>query len=85
MQAVRQGEIRRLALALRAGAAASKANAASLREIVVDLAPGLLDLPGLGPVTAAQTLVSHSHRGRVRNDAASPPWPEPAPSPPAAA
>ena len=32
--------------------------------------PALLAQPGVGPVTAAQLLISWSHRGRVRNEAA---------------
>ena len=32
--------------------------------------PALLAEPGVGPVVAAQLLVSWSHRGRVRNEAA---------------
>jgi transposase len=32
--------------------------------------PALLAEPGVGPVTAAQLLISWSHRGRVRNEAA---------------
>ncbi len=32
--------------------------------------PALLDEPGVGPVVAAQLLVSWSHRGRVRSEAA---------------
>ena len=35
-----------------------------------DIAPGLTDRPGIGPVTAAQAIVSFSHPGRCRNDAA---------------
>ena len=35
-----------------------------------DLAPGLTQRPGIGPVTAAQTIVAFSHPGRCRNDAA---------------
>ena len=34
------------------------------------LAPELIDATGVGPVSAAQALVSWSHRGRCRNDAA---------------
>jgi transposase len=34
------------------------------------LAPWLLALPGVGPISAAQLLVSWSHRGRLRNEAA---------------
>jgi transposase len=69
-QAVRHGEIRRLALALREAARALKANRAQLAAIVNDLAPGLIDRPGIGPVSAAQAIVSFSHPGRCRNDAA---------------
>ena len=35
-----------------------------------ELAPGLTDRPGIGPVSAAQVIVSFSHPGRCRNDAA---------------
>jgi transposase len=34
------------------------------------LAPQLLDEPGVGPIVAAQLLVTWSHRGRVRSEAA---------------
>jgi transposase len=34
------------------------------------LAPALLDEPGVGPIVAAQLLVTWSHRGRVRSEAA---------------
>jgi transposase len=69
-QAVRHGEIRRLAIALRAAARALKANRAQLQAIVDELAPGLTDRHGIGPVSAAQAIVSFSHPGRCRNDAA---------------
>ena len=69
-QAVRQGELRRLALAVREGGRALKANRAQLQDIVDDLAPGLTDRPGIGPVSAAQVIVSFSHPGRCRTDAA---------------
>jgi transposase len=69
-QAVRQSEIRRLALALREAARALKTNRAELHAIVNELAPGLTDRPGIGPVSAAQAIVSFSHAGRCRNDAA---------------
>jgi transposase len=64
------GRIRRLALALREAARALKANRAQLQTIVNDLAPGFTDRPGLGPISAAQAIVSFSHPGRCRNDAA---------------
>lgn len=69
-QAVRQGEIRRLAISLRDTARSLTANRAQLQRIVDDLAPGLTDRNGVGPVTAAQVIVSFSHPGRCRNDAA---------------
>ena len=34
------------------------------------IAPALLDQHGIGPITAAQLLISWSHRGRIRNEAA---------------
>jgi transposase len=34
------------------------------------LAPRLLDEPGVGPIVAAQVIVSWSHKGRVRSEAA---------------
>ncbi|MDA8322610.1 MAG: IS110 family transposase [Actinomycetota bacterium] len=69
-QVVRHGEIRRLALALRDAARALNANRAALNEIFSDLAPGLTSRPGIGPVSAAQAIVSFSHPGRCRHDAA---------------
>jgi transposase len=69
-QAVRHREIRCLALALRDATRALKDNNAELDAIVSDLAPGLTSRPGIGPVTAAQAIVSFSHPGRCRHDAA---------------
>jgi len=69
-QAVRHAEIRRLTLALRDAGRALKANRAELHAIVNDLAPGLTQQPGIGPVTAAQAIISFSHPGRCRHDAA---------------
>ena len=66
-QAIRHAEIRRLALALRD---AAQANRVQLQAIVNDLTPGLTDRRGIGPVSAAQVIVSFSHPGRCRNDAA---------------
>ena len=43
------------------------------REILAHvraLAPTLLDEPGVGPIVAAQLIVSWSHQGRVRSEAA---------------
>ena len=69
-QAVRHAEIRRLALALLAASRAVKANRAQLETIVNDVVPGLLERRGIGPVSAAQAIVSFSHPGRCRKDAA---------------
>jgi transposase len=69
-QAVRHAEIRRLALARREADRDLKANRKQLQAIVNDLAPGLTDHPGIGPVSAAQAIVSFSHPGRCRSDAA---------------
>jgi len=69
-QAVRHGELRRLAVALREGRRELKENRAQLQTIVDDLAPGLTDRRGVGPVCAAQVIVSFSHPGRCRDDAA---------------
>lgn len=69
-QAVRRGEARRLAQAIRDGERELKTNLNQLREILDTLAPGLLTRYGIGPVSAAQAIVSWSHPGRCRNDAA---------------
>jgi transposase len=68
--AVRHAEIRRLALAVRDHRRALTTNRAQLQAIVDDLAPGLTDRPGIGAVTAAQVVISFSHPGRIRSDAA---------------
>jgi transposase len=69
-QAIRHAEIRRLAVAVRDAGRMLKANRAALAAIVHDLVPGLTERPGIGPVSAAQAIVSFSHPGRCRNDAA---------------
>ncbi len=69
-QAVRDGEIRRLARAVRDGRDALAANRALLQTIVDEIAPGLTHRRSVGAVTAAQAIVSFSHPGRCRSDAA---------------
>ena len=69
-QAVRQAEIRRLALAVRDTGRALKTNRAQLQAIVDELAPGLTDRRGIGAVSAAQVIISFSHPGRCRSEAA---------------
>jgi transposase len=68
--AVRHGEIRRLAASVRALTDELTANRRSIAALVDDVAPGLAGRPGIGPITAAQAVVSYSHPGRVRDDAA---------------
>lgn len=43
---------------------------AAMRPLVLDLAPRLLDEPGIGTLLAAQIIVSWSHPGRCRSEAA---------------
>ena len=41
-----------------------------LKTIITQIAPQLLELIGVGPVVAAQLIVSYSHHGRCRDEAA---------------
>jgi transposase len=41
-----------------------------LERLLLELAPQLLELEGVGPISAAQVLVSWSQRGRFRSEAA---------------
>jgi transposase len=43
---------------------------AELERLVAAIAPWLLELAGVGPISAAQVLVSWSHAGRLRSEAA---------------
>ena len=43
---------------------------AELERLVTAIAPWLLELSGVGPISAAQVLVSWSHAGRLRSEAA---------------
>lgn len=53
-----------------AAARALKSNRQEISDVVDALVPGLIDIGGVGPVTAAQVIVSYSHVGRVRSEAA---------------
>ena len=44
--------------------------AQAIRALLERLAPSLLALPGVGPISAAQLLISWSHRGRIKSEAA---------------
>jgi len=59
-------EVARVVAELDARAAAYEAR---IKRRVEQMAPGLLALPGLGTLTAAEILVSWSHAGRVANEA----------------
>jgi transposase len=70
-------ELRGTLLALRALARRVKALTDEERELAREietltrkLAPQLLEQPGVGPLAAAQILISWSHRGRIRSEAA---------------
>lgn len=69
-QTVRRAEARRLAYAIRDARKELKQNKAQLAALVDAMAPQLRDKVGVGPVSAAQALVSWSHPGRCRNEAA---------------
>jgi transposase len=69
-QQIRRGEAQRLARAIRQATSTLAQNTKQLADLVTALAPALLDATGVGPVSAAQALVSWTHRGRCRNDAA---------------
>lgn len=69
-QHVRRAETRRLATAVREAVRVLAENKQQLRDIVTTMAPQLMDHVGVGPVSAAQGLVSWSHPGRCRDDAA---------------
>lgn len=68
--AQRRIEARRLATRIRELDHELKQNKKQLSNLVEHLVPGLLTQPGIGPVSAAQAIVSFSHHGRCRNEAA---------------
>jgi transposase len=59
------------------GHAEAKTLEKELRALVATMAPVLLAQPGVGPITAAQLLISWSHPGRLRSEAALPCSPAP--------
>jgi transposase len=67
---VLRAELRRLATHIGAWDKELRANKDRLRQIVTQVMPVLLDQPGVGPMSAAQLLVSWSHKGRCRSEAA---------------
>jgi transposase len=66
----RRLELRRLAEDLLRLNQQLRDNDEQLKEILEDIAPQLLKPVGVGPVVAAQLIVSYSHHGRCRNEGA---------------
>jgi transposase len=67
---VLRAELRRLATHIGAWDRELRANKAQLHQLAAEVMPALLDQPGVGPMSAAQLLVSWSHPGRFRSEAA---------------
>jgi transposase len=67
---VLRAELRRLATHIGGWDKHLRANKAQLRQLVAKTMPVLLAQPGVGPMSAAQLLVSWSHQGRCRSEAA---------------
>jgi transposase len=65
-----RGEARRLAASVLELTRQLEDNNAALMKHVQELAPGLQDIHGVGPVTSAIVLTAYSHKGRVRSEAA---------------
>lgn len=68
--AVARTEARRLARAVVGITTDLKDNRTTMAQIVGTMAPGLLEVPGVSPVTAAILLVAYFHHGRARSEAA---------------
>lgn len=66
---MRRTEARRLATRIQQLDKDLEHNNKTLAELVEQLVPRLLDQRGIGPVSAAQAIVSFSHHGRCRNEA----------------
>lgn len=62
--------MRSAAQRIRALRAEAKDLETELATLVQQITPDLLDLVGVGPISAAQTLISWSHPGRFRSEAA---------------
>jgi transposase len=62
--------LRSLARRIEAATAEADELEREIRQHVRALAPELLDEPGVGPIVAAQLIVTWSHKDRVRSEAA---------------
>lgn len=69
-QSTARSEATRLARSLISLTQGLEHNRTALADHVGQLAPGLLDTPGIGPITATVFVTTYSHPGRVRNEAA---------------
>jgi transposase len=68
--AIARSEARRLAATVIEQTRLLNDNHRQLRVLADILAPGLQDISGIGPVTAAIIICAYSHRGRIRSEAA---------------
>ena len=66
-EAVARAESKRLAASVMEKEQLKIENARTLSRAVESLAPGMTDLIGVGPVTAAQIICSYSHKGRIKS------------------
>jgi transposase len=69
-QAVRRAEARRLALACRDAHRDREHYRRRIADLVQTMAPGITDQHGVGPISAAQLILTFSHPGRCSTDAA---------------
>ncbi len=67
---VARAEMKRLAQAIRRANTDLAENKRALQGLVAEAAPELLELTGVGSASSAQALVSWSHPGRCRSEAA---------------
>ncbi|WP_255782260.1 IS110 family transposase [Dactylosporangium sp. AC04546] len=67
---IRTQALRRAATTIRNLDQAITTNKQQLRTLVEQACPGLLDLPGVGPISAATLLTAWSHHNRVHSEAA---------------
>lgn len=65
-QAIARFEAKRLAANVLNAGSLLEQNGTQLGGLVRTLAPGLLEIKGVGSVTAAQVLCSYSHKGRLQ-------------------
>jgi transposase len=69
-QSVARAEAKRLAKAITSLWDEAKDNLAALDSLATAMSPALAAMVGVGPVSAAQFLISWSHPGRIHSDAA---------------